>query len=422
MKTMSKWLVITAAAVLITGCNYGAGTFVCSASSECTGGPGGVCEPNGFCSFDDSNCPAPGRRYGSLSGPQAGRCVGEEQQVDAGTNPTNDGPPDAQTCFGTGLLQICLENAPTGSMTPSGTINTDTSSMCAKVKSGGNYCVLAASTISIESKLRATGMRPLVLIASGSITTTATIDVGSHRGVTPETGAGADPTVCAAGTPPGTGAGGAGGSFTGLGGAGGIGGPGAGNPGGTPGAVAGAVTELRGGCSGQDGQGGAADKGLKGHGGGAVFLIAGSSIQIGGGINAAGEGGAGGLGNISGGGGGGAGGMIGFDAPQITCSSLLLATGGGGAEGSDTAANTPGANGSDPSTTAAAGGGTGNNGRGGDGGSGSVASATPGTVGGAGDVSGTNHGGGGGGGGGAGLIKAPITATLGAQVAPTATP
>lgn len=417
---MSKWLAFTAVVALVTGCNPGAGAFVCGASSECTGGPGGVCEPNGFCSFEDSGCPAPGRRYGSLSGPQAGRCVGEEQQIDAGTNPTIDGPPDAQICFGTGLLHICLASAPTMPLSIAAltAINTDTSSMCAQVMSGGNYCVLAATTITIDAKLRATGKRPLVLIASDSITTGAVIDVGSHRGPPEDVGAGADPMTCAPGTAPttanNTSGGGAGGSFTGLGGNGGAGGGAGGGTAGTPGAAAATITALRGGCPGQDGQGAA--NGAKGHGGGAVFLIAGKKIDVQGGINAAGEGGGPGVSGAAGAGGGGAGGMIGLDAPMITVSALLLANGGGGGEGSGQA--TLGAAGSDPSAITAAPGGSGNTGNGGDGGNGSAGAAAgtgatgnPGTT-----------GGGGGGGGGAGLIKAPATATLGTQVSPLATP
>jgi hypothetical protein len=60
-----------------------------------------------------------------------------------------------------------------------------------------------------------------VLVASDSITITSggTIDIGSHRGQTPEMGAG--PATCAAGTPPNARGGGAGGSFAGIGGVGG---------------------------------------------------------------------------------------------------------------------------------------------------------------------------------------------------------
>jgi hypothetical protein len=324
---------------------------------------------------------------------------------------------DAQACFGTGLLRICLQAAPTDALTiPVLTvINTDTSQMCAPVKSGGNYCVLAGTTITIGAKLRASGARPLVLLASDSITSTTTglIDVGSHNGTNPETGAGADPSTCVAGVTAGVSAGGAGGSFIGQGGNGGTGG---GAGGGAAAAITN-VTELRGGCAGQDGETGT--KGLKGHGGGAVFLIAGNKIDVPGGINATGEGGGPGVTGSAGAGGGGAGGMIGFDAPMIVSSGLILASGGGGGEGSGL--TTLGDPGSDPTTTAAAPGGKGKSNIGGDGGDGSANTvAATGGSGGPGNT--PMGGGGGGGGGGAGLIKAPATATLGTQISPPATP
>jgi len=364
-----------------------------------------------------------GRRFGDQTGDESGECVGD-LQTDGGVNV----PPDGQACFGTGLLHICLASTPVDALTiPVLTvINTDTSQMCAAVKSGGTYCVLAGTTITIDAKLRAAGTRPLVLLATDSITigTTGVVDVGSHNGATPEIGAGGDPAGCVAPMAAGTSGGGAGGSFIGAGGNGGTGGLGAGAGGGGGGGAAAAittVTELRGGCAGQDGEdnGNAAAKGLKGHGGGAVYLIAGNKIDVQGGINATGEGAGPGVTGSAGGGGGGAGGMIGFDAPMITASGLLLASGGGGGEGSGPA--TLGVAGADPTTIAAAAGGKAGTASGGDGGNGSTATAAaPGETGKPGNN--TNGGGGGGGGGGAGLIKAPATATLGTQISPAATP
>jgi hypothetical protein len=306
------------------------------------------------------------------------------------------------------------------------TVDTSDPSICAATISGSNnYCVVAATSIIINATLRAKGTKPLVLIASDSITVNQLIDVGSHR-TTPEfIGAGADPAMCMVGTlPNGARSGGAGGSFVGKGG---IGGDGA-NSGGTGGLAASAtsnVTELRGGCSGQTGTGNG--KGAGGHGGGAIYLIAGNRIDITGpGINAAGEGGDSGKGgpaatpNASGAGGGGSGGMIGFNAPTITCTSLLLANGGAGGEGSGvTIDGDPGA---DPLTTAAAIGGTGNSAIGGDGGNGSSGlAAGAGANGSNGSSSAGNDGGGGGGGGGAGLIKGPAV-SLGNNVSPVPTP
>ena len=58
-------------------------TFTCATSTDC--GTDGVCEPNNFCSFADASC-AQGRRYGSLSGPVAGQCVGDQTPTDGGAD------------------------------------------------------------------------------------------------------------------------------------------------------------------------------------------------------------------------------------------------------------------------------------------------------------------------------------------------
>jgi hypothetical protein len=340
-------------------------------------------------------------------------------------------------CYGTTPFQICLAAVPMApqpidmSMSP---LNTDTSPLCRPTLSGGDgYCVIAGTDVTVEAKLRAIGHQPLVLIASNSITITGGIDVGSHR---TEAGAGADPMDC---TPPvgapttqnNTGGGGAGGSFIGYGGDGGDGG-GSGAMGGRPAPVAVApMTAIRGGCQGQDGA--RTSPGTGGHGGGAVFLIALARIEVNGDIIAGGEGGSGGVNGNSGGGGGGAGGMIGFEAPSIHVVGQLVANGGGGGEGAGTGSGDPG---DDSTSTRPACGGTGDTLNAGDGCAGSVGSdAQSGDCQGAIDCplpkkgntgqaggSGNSGGGGGGGGGGAGLIKAPASADLGAQVSPPATP
>lgn len=345
---------------------------------------------------------------------------------------TDDAGPIDGTCFGTGLVKVCLAAAPTMPLTiaDATTIDTGDPSMCAATRSGADHdCVIAATVITVNATLRATGARPLVLIARDAIAVNQLIDVGSHRGNPEFVGAGADdPAFCMAGTPPGPRAGGgAGGSFTGRGGTGGTASSTLGSgSGGQPADGNVSVSELHGGCRGQDGTG--AGKGTGGHGGGAVYLIAGNRIDITGpGIMAAGEGGAAGQ-PVSGGpgadgagaGGGGSGGMIGFDAPSIAGASLILANGGGGGEGCGTL--NMGVPGADPTGTAAAPGGGGGSQAGGDGGSGSSgAAAGPGTDGRHGTTIGGNDGGGGGGGGGAGLIKAP-PGVLDGNVSPAATP
>ena len=410
--------------VMGSGCKYGPYEFACTDNASC--GPGGTCETNGFCSFPDSTCPS-GRRFGDLGGPN-GQCAGDVPP-DAGPDVP---PPDARVCFGTAPFTVCFTAPPTGAIDVSmpTTFNTDTGTVigtlltCTTPMSGGTgYCVLAADTINIGAPLRAIGMKPLVLVAATSISVPAagSIDVGSHRmGLMDSLGAGADSTAgCNAGTSPvsanGTSGGGAGGSFSGAGGTGGNGGNGGGAAG-TRGSTINSVATVRGGCPGQEGAGNM--KGARGHGGGAVFLIAGNTITVGGTISAGGEGGGGATGMDSGGGGGGAGGMIGFDAATIMFTGTLIANGGGGAQGSGNTAN--GNPGGDATSTSAAAGGSGGSTVGGNGGAGSAGIAAGGGTAGF-DGSATNGGGGGGGGGGAGLIKGP-PASLATNVSPAATP
>jgi hypothetical protein len=425
---MRNWFAAFIAVMAAHGCGFGTAARQCTSDEQCHSDlkQGGQCEMStGLCSFSDSTCDS-GRRYGGLAGDQSGDCVG------GGMNPMIDAmamidapidmppPIDAQVCFGTAPFTICLLEPPTTplSITTAATINTATSPMCSAIASGGDYCVLVGTDITINAKLRATGSKPLVLLATNSITTSSVIDVGSHRGVTPETGAGADPALCV-GTAPVDGGGGAGGSFIGLGGVGGASARG-GSVGGMPVAAV-AVTTLRGGCPGQSGNGD--DPGARGHGGGAVLLIAGSAISLGDEILAGGEGGTAGTNNTSGGGGGGAGGMIVLDAPNVTNSgnSLILANGGAGGQGSGE--NTPGGPGADSATITAASGGMGGAVNGGIGGNGSAGmqagSGGPGAVG---TIfnPGNLRGAGGGGGGGAGVIKSPMS--LGTNVSPAVTP
>ena len=440
---MSKWVAAAALLLVATGCGFGNEARSCTSNAECNSveHPGGVCEASThLCSFPDTSCPD-GFRYGGLAGDQSNQCVpgpgqGSNPIADAAidspppidTAPPIDSPPDAEVCFGTGIVKVCLASAPTGDLASlGGTLDTTNSPQCAQLASGGDFCVIAATTITLQTALRAIGTRPLVLLASDSITTTAIIDVASHRvNGTDEIGAGGDSLLCSAGTAPatlsGTSGGGAGGSFTGGGGNGGAGatlsGSAPGGAGGLPGGANIIVSELRGGCPGQQGAGSSTDAGARGHGGGAIFLLAGSSITVQQTINASGEGGGGGIANVSGGGGGGSGGLIGFDAPTIAVTGVITANGGGGGEGDG---NTPGSPGNETTTESAATGGTGaiNGGNGGNGSSG--AAAGPGSVGATGTLGGGFRGGGGGGGGGAGYVVAPQTASFPHEVSPAPT-
>ena len=347
-----------------------------------------------------------------------------DQTVDALAGPveTTDalaGPPPS--CAGTGRDLVCLVAPPSSTVAISAdtAIDTGTSSMCAQTAAvSSGYCVIAATDLTVSAKLGATGARPLILLASHTIhvTTTGTVDVGSHGG---QAGAGADPVACPsiAASSSFFATGGTGGSFVGLGGRGGGGGS-------APGAAAATIDQIRGGCAGQNGIvffGGGDAFGPGGHGGGAVYLIAGDSIDVSGEVLATGQGGGGGpmvpgAGEAGGsGGGGGAGGMIGLDAPSVTASGLLLASGGGGGGGGNSGDGSAGA---DPTAVAAAAGGAGD--PVGDpmatGGAGSA--PTPATAAGSKGTGSTAEtacslpAGSGGGGGGAGVIYAPTSAKL----------
>jgi hypothetical protein len=424
------------AATSITSCSFGNGSFACQVGDNAACGGGGVCQPDGFCSLPDSTCTGTSQRYGDQSGPNSGKCV----PLPTGSGGPDAGipdafvPPDAATfCYGTGIVHVCFASAPTGTFTVDAvgvtTVDTDTSTACATTLSGAtSYCVIAAADINIITGLKATGSKPLVLLAVHSITSSAAsfIDVGSNRD-TSSLGAGHDPAGCpdvAVGAPA-DGGGGAGGSFMSQGGAGGRGkGPGAGGTAGA--ALTAAPTTLRGGCAGQNGQG-VAD--TAGHGGGAVFFIAGTSIQMDGVVLAGGEGGKGGQSaanasttNGAGGGGAGAGGMIGFDAPTVVATNGVIANGGGGGEGGS-GASADGNSGADATGTSASKGGSTGTTSGGDGGDGSVNGTKAGGPGLMGADAGNPNGfgGGGGGGGGAGFIVASKGANLGKNVSPPAT-
>jgi hypothetical protein len=315
---------------------------------------------------------------------------------------------------------MCVIGAvPASAVMLSGAINTDTSALCSTaVEWTSNLqpdaCIIAGASISITSNTSATGSRPLVLFSLGTITlaTTIVLDVASHR--LGSTGAGTQPTVCAAfpqapvSSTTGAG-GGAGGSFMNKGGGGGSGGNGS-APGLAPDPDTAAPTVLRGGCRGQTGgEAATGSGGAFGAGGGAVYLLARTSIGLAGAINASGAGGIGGL-TAGGGGGGGAGGMIVLAAPSITSSSARLLANGAGGGGAGGANN--GIGGSDPnpltlSTPAQGGNGGAGNGCGGQGMGGSGAATT--VVAGAGETGSIGNTCGGGGGGGAiGYIRSSV--------------
>src|SRR5262249_4075751 len=111
-------------------------------------------------------------------------------------------------CLGGAFLTVCLQSAPMGQMSLSSSVDTG-GSMCVAIEvaistSGADkYCVLAGTRISIiaGANVRATGSKPLVLVASDSISVDGTLDVGSHRGLV-QGGAGFNFAGCEPGVTP----------------------------------------------------------------------------------------------------------------------------------------------------------------------------------------------------------------------------
>jgi hypothetical protein len=311
---------------------------------------------------------------------------------------------DADGCSGS-FVRLCTQPSGTDVELPAA-IDTSASALCAieMDATAGELCVIAARSINLAAgvTLAVTGTRPLVLVASTTITIDGTMNVRNPSGIGCTR---TDPTEIS---------GGAGGSRGGRGGKGGNGGDDG------VGGVAGDAMppSLLGGCPGGAGQG---DSDPPGVGGGSVLLIA-QTIMVTGTINATGTGGGGANVSLAGGAGGGSGGVIVVDAPNVTIAGTLLASGGGGGEGGRGAilgggsGGNPGAAPNPLTPSIAASGGSGL--AGGDGGPGGAILAINGTDGGR---SGTNVATGGGGGGAAGIIEITATApTITGAVVPAA--
>lgn len=334
--------------------------------------------------------------------------------VDAAPIDSFDSPP-AMTCAMLIAPAKCFPSATgMGAVTIVGAVNTSAGaggdSRCVSVllSTGPELCAIIGDTIAVPSSgATITGTRPLLLLASTTITVTGVLDASSSIEGTARTGPGsADPPSCTLPTESGNGndghGGGAGGSFITSGGDGGDG-AGQQGRGGANAATALVTTDLRAGCRGSTGGGGTGG-GVGGAGGGAIYLVAGTEIVINNRVVANGAGGAGATSIAGGGGGGGAGGMIALDAPTVTltgAAAQVSANGAGGGEGTFSSTARKG----NESTVwnVAAAGGNGGSAPGGAGGAGSVL-AGEGADASDGSTQSGNEGGGGGGGGGGGLV------------------
>ncbi len=281
--------------------------------------------------------------------------IGDFHLADGGRDGGGDGPTgDGALCVGNGFLgTVCLTADPPATVALGAAINTDDATACTQLLAQGtvaDVCIVAGHTITLQTTIAVTGSRPLGLVALDSITIGGTLDASSGTGMggtQKGVGAGADPASCPALTGNANNNGGTGGAGGGMGTPGGAGGN---NSSGTLGAAPDnpfTPTKLRGGCPGGTGGAGGAmnNGGAGGPGGGAVYLLAGTSISVTGAVFASGAGGGGGGQNRGGGGGGGAGGFVGLEAPTISVTGTIAANGGGGGGGGDGGAGGPGADG-----------------------------------------------------------------------------
>jgi hypothetical protein len=331
---------------LLAGCYKPAGEQACAIRCPC---PDGLTCDNGVCVDSSGGC---GSAMGDAAAPDA-PVLPDGQQICVQGQP------------GSYFRDVCLDNVQTLAL--SGVLDTSGACMPTTDSRLSTFCVEYGSIVSLTGVV-ATGMKPLVVIATDTIVIHGKLDVSSdHLG---QIGAGAGTGICTAENGASEtlgGGGGAGGSFGGKGGNGG-------DVNTAGGAVAGSVATappptLMAGCLG----GAGADysgAGISGGGfsGGAVYLMAQNQIQLENGSSVLAVGAAGQGGNASGGGagGGGSGGMIVFDTMQIVgcppgpsgCLAIpiVVAHGGGGGGG---ASSVPGQPGKETTSISGASGGTG---------------------------------------------------------------
>src|SRR4051812_40893414 len=69
-------------------------------------------------------------------------------------------PADASSCFGTSVVQVCLQDIPSGTVTLTGTVNTSTDATCTQIVTtagGVELCVIAAASIDAPGTVVAIG-------------------------------------------------------------------------------------------------------------------------------------------------------------------------------------------------------------------------------------------------------------------------
>jgi len=264
-----------------------------------------------------------------------------------------DAPPDASSCLGSGELEVCFDAMPTGPTAVTGALDTGSpSAPCATTVHWTSAaqpvaCFIVGTDLTV-GPATIHGPKPIVLVATGSISFSGLVDLSSHN-ASQTIGPGGNPTGCIASSLPAINNNGGGGGAGATGGTrGGGGGTGSNSAAGGVSDAVSAIDDLRGGCQGQAGaRGGGGQAGVPGFGGGALYAVAGDAIALGSATIAANGAGALQSQNRWGGSGGGAGGMIVLHAATITAtaSAILVANGGGGASGTDSGGGTPG---SDP--------------------------------------------------------------------------
>jgi hypothetical protein len=238
-----------------------------------------------------------------------------------------------------GALFMGCPAAPSGQLTIQANIDTDNDPSCDKIGQGSAaplVCMIAADSIVVPTGHHfVSGGNALVLVAATTIDVQGTLDASGSPTTTPVTGSVCNNVSSGSIAASGTCGGGGGGAFGDVSGTGGAGGT-ANAEGGNGASGISSIIVVRAGCPGAGG--GALDPfGPTSQGGipgGAIYMIAGTSITVEtAGIVLANGGGGGGAASTEGGGGGASGGLIGFDSLVVDIQGTVTADGGGGGGG-----------------------------------------------------------------------------------------